>query len=258
MPAIYAHHQFGEQVYAALDKSLQELIAPHKTAFQIGLQGPDVFFFYHPWKKNDLVAFGNGLHDKSARELFAQGLLLDRNSASYAYMMGVACHYALDSTCHPYVNQYEAETNILHIEIESEFEKMLLRREEKDPFTYRMDLLIPTDKQTAEAIYLFYRMFDVERIETALCWMQRFRKLFTEPCAIRQGIMNGILDLFGFGKFKGQILQLKDNPHCAKSNAMLYQLWESAIPHAVSMLHELDLCKQNGTLLGERWDKTFA
>ena len=37
MPAIYAHHQFGEQVYAALNESLQELIAPHKTAFQIGL-----------------------------------------------------------------------------------------------------------------------------------------------------------------------------------------------------------------------------
>ena len=36
MPAIYAHHQFGEQVYAALNESLQELIAPHKTAFQIG------------------------------------------------------------------------------------------------------------------------------------------------------------------------------------------------------------------------------
>ena len=258
MPAIYAHHKFGEYVYTALNDELKELILPHKTAFQIGLQGPDIFFFYRPWKKNKMVEYGNNLHEKPAKVLFQKGFGLERGSASYAYMLGVVCHFALDSTCHPFVNQFEQESGVNHIEIESEFEKMLLRRDERNPFTYPMDALIPTDKMTAEAIYRFYRVFDVERIQFALRWMQNFRRLFTEPSAVRQSIMNGILDLFGFGKFKGQILQLKDNPLCAKSNAQLYQLSLNTIPYAVDLINELDSCKQTGESLSEKWDKTFA
>ncbi len=258
MPAIYAHHQFGEQVLDRLSGDLKEHISHYKKEFLIGLQGPDVFFFYQPWKKNDLVEYGNALHEKPARALFQRGYSLEQDSAAYAYMMGVACHFALDSTCHPFVSLYEKESRVPHIEIESEFEKMLLRREEKDPFTYRMDLLIPTDLDTAKAIYTFYEVYDVNKIQYALRWMQRFRKLFTEPCPIRQRIMNGILDAFGFGKFKGQILQLKDNHNCAKSNVQLYQLFEEAIPYAICLLEELDHCCQTGTALSENWDKTFA
>ena len=66
------------------------------------------------------------------------------------------------------VDEYEKSSGVSHIEIESEFEKMLLRRNGQDPFTYRMDLLIPTDKSTAESIYAFYRAFDSEKIAFAL------------------------------------------------------------------------------------------
>ncbi len=258
MPAVYAHYRFGEHVYEALNDNLKSIIEPHKKAFQIGLQGPDLFFFYRPWKKNDLVEYGNILHEKPARYLFHRGLNNDRGSAAYAYMMGVACHFALDSTCHPFVSEFELESGVPHIEIESEFEKMLLRRDEKNPFTYPTDLLIPADEDTARTIYGFYRIFDIEKIHYSLRWMQIFRRLFTEPSAVRQKIMNGILDIFGFGKFKGQILQLKDNTNCAKSNIHLYQLFNDAIPYAVSLLEELDYCKENETSLSEAWDKSFA
>jgi len=258
MPAVYAHHRFGEHVIPHLDDALQQLITKHKKEFLIGLQGPDVFFFYRPWKHNEVVAYGNNLHEQPARTLFTAGLTLERDTAAYVYMLGVACHFALDSTCHPFVDEYEKSSGVSHIEIESEFEKMLLRRNGQDPFTYRMDLLIPTDKSTAESIYAFYRAFDSEKIAFALRWMRNFRRLFTEPSAIRQSIMNTVLDFLGFGKYKGQILQLKDNTKCAGSNARLYQLWETALPYAVELLQELDNCKQNGETLSEKWDKTFA
>jgi len=82
--------------------------------------------------------------------------------------------------------------------------------------------------------------------------------LFTEPSPIRQGIMNFALDITGFGKYKGQILQLKDNKKCTKSNAELYQISLKALPYAVELIKELDYCKQNGEALGDNWDKTFA
>ena len=258
MPAFYAHYCFGERVRSQLDAPLQALIQSNLTAFEIGLQGPDVFFFYKPWKKNELVSYGNGLHELPAKNLFMQGMHLDRNSASYAYMLGVACHYALDSTCHPFVSEHEQTSGVSHMEIESEFEKMLLRRNDHNPFTYRVDLLIPTDRNTANAIYEFYEMFHVKQYRSALYTMQFFRNLFTEPHPIKQRMMNGLLDTLGFGKYKAQILQLNDNPLCARSNATLYQLFEQALPLAVTLLAELDYCKQYGTALSEKWDNTFA
>ena len=258
MPAFFAHYQFGEQVVTLLDDELQELIAKHKKEFRIGLQGPDVFFFYRPWKHNDVVEYGNHLHETPARWMFQRGMSNSRYSAAYAYMLGVVCHFALDSMCHPYIDRFEKEDGVPHLEIESEFEKMLLRRSGKDPFTYRMDLLIPTDEDTAYTIYDFYHVYGAEKMHFALRWMQNFRQLFTEPSPIRQGIMNFALDITGFGKYKGQILQLKDNKKCTKSNAELYQISLKALPYAVELIKELDYCKQNGEALGDNWDKTFA
>lgn len=258
MPAFFAHYQFGEQVLTQLDGELKELIEKHKKEFLIGLQGPDVFFYYRPWKENDVVEYGKHLHVTPARWMFQRGMYNGRYSSAYAYMLGVVCHFALDSMCHPYIDEYEKITGVSHMEIESEFEKMLLRRSEKDPFTYRMDLLIPTDESTAETIYEFYNVYGADKMHFALRWMQNFKQLFTEPSAIRQGIMNTLLTITGFGKFKGQILQLIDNAACIKSNAALYQISLDAIPYAIALLKELDECKQSGDPLGDNWDKTFA
>ena len=46
MPIFYAHHHFGEQVYKELPEELQEIIYEYYPQFQIGLQGPDIFFFF--------------------------------------------------------------------------------------------------------------------------------------------------------------------------------------------------------------------
>lgn len=258
MPAIFTHHQFGEQVVTQLDDNLKDIIEAYDKEFMIGLQGPDIFFFYRPWKENAITAYGHHLHKNTARAMFEQGMEHERNSAAYVYMLGVVCHFALDSICHPFVNEYAQSNGISHTEVESEFEKMLLRRNGKNPFTFRMDLLIPTGTTVAESIYQFYRVFDTQKIQYALRWMQNFRRLFTEPSAIRQHIISLVLKIAGFGKYQSQILQLKDNPKCAKSNAMLYQLYLDAIGYAVSLLQELDYSKQNNITLSEKWDKSFV
>ena len=259
MPAFFAHYQFGEQVVANLDGELKELILKHKKEFRIGLQGPDVFFFYRPWEKeNDVVDYGKHLHETPARWMFQRGLQNGRHSAAYAYMLGVVCHLALDSTCHPYVDEFEKLEGVNHIEIESEFEKMLLRKSGKDPFTYRMDSLIPTDEETSVTLHEFYHVYSAAKFHFALRWMQNFRQLFTEKSPIRQGMINGILTITGFSGFKGQMLQLKDNPLCEESNEKLYQLSIDAIPLAIELMKELDECKLSGDPLGDKWDLTFA
>ena len=46
MPAFYAHDRFGRKVFARLDGEIKQTIEQHSSQFRIGLQGPDLFFFY--------------------------------------------------------------------------------------------------------------------------------------------------------------------------------------------------------------------
>lgn len=53
-----------------------------------------------------------------------------------AYMLGFGCHYILDSTCHPYVNQVAKEGKISHTLLEKEFDRMLMYETGKNPLHF--------------------------------------------------------------------------------------------------------------------------
>ena len=109
MPAIYAHDRFGAKVSELVNGQLKDTIHAHYTQFQIGLQGPDIFFFYRPWSKNKVNQYGTHLHGISAYPFFKHALLVvrkkGRGSKEYAYLIGFICHFILDSECHPYVEK---------------------------------------------------------------------------------------------------------------------------------------------------------
>lgn len=56
--------------------------------------------------------------------------------ALWAYALGVVCHFALDASCHTYINHFEKTRRISHHEIEKEFEKYLMKKDGLDPFNW--------------------------------------------------------------------------------------------------------------------------
>ena len=55
MPASYTHQQFGNQVLNKLENTtIKKIINDNLNLYNIGLQGPDILFFYQPLKKNPL------------------------------------------------------------------------------------------------------------------------------------------------------------------------------------------------------------
>ena len=59
-----------------------------------------------------------------------------KSPALMAYLLGFGCHYILDSTCHPYVNQVAAEGKVSHTLFEKEFDRMLMYETGKDPLRF--------------------------------------------------------------------------------------------------------------------------
>ena len=49
MPAMYAHDTFGRKVAAKLPLLVKRPILQYPQMFRVGLQGPDVLFFYNPF-----------------------------------------------------------------------------------------------------------------------------------------------------------------------------------------------------------------
>ena len=107
MPSTYAHRRFGANVLDHLPAPLREKLEAHRELYDIGLHGPDLLFYYHAEKSTTVAALGNAMHDEPGRTFFDRARRVvheeaDREAA-LAYALGFVCHFALDSTCHPFV-----------------------------------------------------------------------------------------------------------------------------------------------------------
>lgn len=139
MPSTYAHRRFGTNVLEHLPDELRAQLEQNRELYDIGLHGPDLLFYYHAAKSNPVGALGNAMHEEPGRVFDRARRVVhceaDRDAA-LAYALGFVCHFALDSTCHPYVEQFTRESGVTHCEIETEFDNMLLRRDGYDPLKF--------------------------------------------------------------------------------------------------------------------------
>ena len=263
MPSFYAHDRFGAIAARLLREDLREIIAGHGRQYAIGLQGPDLFFYYRPWGENPVNSYGVHLHGVSAYPFFRRALgtvrTYGRDSAEYAYLLGFIGHFILDSECHPYVDEMIRKTGVTHLEIESEFEKFLLRRDGRNPLSYPVYELIPTDKRTAEAIAPFYSdAITPEIIQRSLKEFKMVKRLFVRPGAVGQTAIHLAMKAFGrYDAMKGLMNLRRDNPACRESNEGLFQRFDNAIELAVRMMENFDSALRSGVRLDGRFDRTF-
>ena len=140
MPTTYAHDRFGREVYEQLPVNLKKIIRENKKLYLIGLHGPDIFFYYHPFSKNRVSDYGTFLHEQTASVLFEDEVKKYQQSPSEAmeaYLLGFACHYLLDSTCHPYIGKFVDHTGISHTKIETSLDQYFMLEDGLDPLVYR-------------------------------------------------------------------------------------------------------------------------
>ena len=262
MPAFYAHHRFGGKVARKMDGELKQIIREHYTQYAIGLQGPDILFYYRPYTINKVIRMGTGMHAASAYPFFTKALDIvkkyGRHSPEYAYLLGFICHFILDSVCHPFVAVWIEKSGVKHLEIEEEFEKKLLRLDQEHPLAFATARLIPVDDITAMAICPFYDGLTPQIIKRALLDMRIVKGLFTAPGPIKYGLINAAMHLSGqHSTWKGLMNQPTDNPKCVKSNEELLRLFYHSVKPAVSMIESFDESLQNGTELNKRFDRNF-
>ena len=139
MPASYAHYRFGKLLLPAVPPDTRQCIQRFRRMFDVGLQGPDFFFYYNPLMKTAVGSLGGHYHSQTGREFFAHACAAATTEAGRAYLYGLLGHYCLDSGCHPFVNKMTDSGQARHIALESEFDRYLLEQDgESSPSTFDM------------------------------------------------------------------------------------------------------------------------
>ena len=142
MPSTYAHYRFGQEVLKELPNDIKKIIIENKELYDIGLHGPDLLFYYLPLKTNEINSIGYNMHEKTGKEVFDtfRKMMTSKKQINHylAYYYGFICHFALDATCHGYIEKRIHESGVSHGEIEVEFDRFLMIEDGLDPIRHKL------------------------------------------------------------------------------------------------------------------------
>ena len=96
MPSSYAHYRFGLKALEFLPPEGKRAVRRFRSLYDVGLHGPDLFYFYALPMKGRVTALGSKFHGMTGEEFFSRvckHLRLEPNEAAVAYLYGVLTHY---------------------------------------------------------------------------------------------------------------------------------------------------------------------
>lgn len=263
MPAVFAHDTFGKIVYKELEGEIYRLVQRYQKYFRIGLQGPDVLFFYRPFYSNPVNETGHRIHEEIAEGFFEHAREVvsvhGKDSPHCAYILGVICHFMLDSECHGCVEETVRKTGISHNEIETEFERYLMLRAGKVPKKVRLENRIPTDEEVATVMSEFYEGVTPDQMRRSLRFMQQVKYLLhVESRRKERRLVRLLKQADREGKLEGILMRLTANEACRPVSSRLFTLFKAAVHPTVTMIYKYYQVLDNEEPLSVRFGRNFC
>ena len=263
MPAVYAHRRFGEKVLAACQNDeARTAIETYQDLFNIGLQGPDILFYYDPLRQNPYKAAGDALHDAPAAPFFEAGAAhvngRPEGQALLSYLLGFLCHFALDSECHSYIEYEIGRSGHRHVAIETALDGALMEKDGVDWRTANPAGYIVVSEVTARTIA---RVVPAgrEQVRQCLANMKMVNRLLMPGGPVRNALVEGALRLAGKWEVLGGLLiTALDRPAYAASSDELGYLFDGAVPVALELIDGYCDHIFRGAPLGPRFGRTYG
>lgn len=245
MPSTYAHRRFGADVLAQLPYPLRRTLEQHRELYDMGLHGPDLLFYYKALQSNPVNRLGNAMHDQKGEVFFTRARSVVENTpearrdAARAYALGFICHFALDSTCHPYVEQFVRSSGVSHCEIETEFDNALMREDGRDPMKFFTASHIHPSRENAEVVAPFYEGVTADEAYAAMKGMLMVHHLLQAANPLKRWVVLTGMRVAGKYEFMhGLVANPQPNPKCSQSSRELEALYQKAVPLAVRLITE--------------------
>ncbi len=240
MPNLATHYLCGlEAIKLIANQECRELIERNINVFNLGVQGPDILFYYGiwPWSpKTKYGTIGEKFHISKVNLVF--GAIIDyilRQEGNVkdvltVYFMGFLCHNCLDSITHPYIfyksgfkTDEDPRTNLYHYyhrRFETSIDVLMCNRLlNKKVHEIKIDRLIGITVRERDVIGDMYESviasvfnFNIpgKLISRAIKDMNTVEKLLRDPHGIKKKCVAGIDQLiYGFPLFSSLIFPLK-------------------------------------------------
>lgn len=263
MPSTYAHRRFGANVLERLPEELSRTIQQNRELFDVGLHGPDLLFYYHAVTSNPVSKLGNAMHDQPGRVFFDRARSVvqkaENRPAALAYALGFVCHFALDSTCHPYVERFTRESGVTHCETETEFDNALMRKDGHDPLRFFTAGHICPSEANAKVIQPFYEGITEKNTLDALNGMVFVHRLLQASNPVKRWVvLTGMRVVGKYDSLHGLVANPTPNPQCVQSSRDLEELYQTAVPLAVRLIEEFAAKLETTEPLDAAYDHTFG
>lgn len=243
MPSTYAHYKMGRELVKKLGDYEKGIIKENPGLFMIGLHGPDILFYYKPLAVNETNSIGFDMHGRPGMEFFENAARVikehdfDKEYMAYAY--GFVCHFALDVTCHGYIDEKIASSGISHTEIEVEFDRKLMVDDGLDPINHCLTGHIKPSMKKAAVIKDFYTGVSTEQMKEALDSMIKYNNLITTASRPKRALVKGLLKTTGnYDEMHGLMVNFEPNEACADSTQRLMELYAEAQSRAIRLIGE--------------------
>jgi len=242
MPSGYAHYRFGTGLLPQFPGDVKRTVQRFRTMFDLGLHGPDIFYYSSPLIKANAGFLGIKFHEQTGQEFFVRVcrmLRMEKSEAGNAYLYGLLCHYCLDSVCHPYILEAAARGDATHIEIETDFDRFLLEADSKTPARIReLSTHMKPTQGECETIAKFYPPAGARYVKDAVRGMAFFTRQLAAPTGIKKAAVSAGLWL-GSKELQGMVMTGKPNPACEGLNPGLMEQYQRAAAQLPAMLPQL-------------------
>lgn len=259
MPACYAHYRFGDRMIEKLKPSVQRIILDNRELFDYGVQGPDIFFYNDPLKANKVARFGSQMHDTHASVFFKKARIAyakhpDLKEAMMSYLLGFACHYALDYTDHPYIAKKMQVSNVSHYAIESEYDRHLMAIDGN--MKGSIDKFVPSN-YNAMIIARFFD-FDQKTILASLKGIKTYNSiLLVTQSDLKYKTLKMIMDKIPIKHLSDHLISSVKNEKCFDSDLRMDKLEKIASALYVDLAYNLVAYINGQEDLDKRFDHTF-
>lgn len=257
MPANYAHFRFGKLTVEHLCPEFRRPIQRFRRFYDVGLHGPDIFFHYNPFWGNSVARLGSDFHQKTGREFFTAACAAWKaapSEAATAYLYGLLGHYCLDSLLHPFVEEKDASGQIRHAELETDFDRYLLRLDGKvPPHLQSVSEHMKLTRGECVTAAQFFAPATPQQVRRSIRNTARYARLLAHK-------KRKLLELILKGtnqNVRDHVMMTKANPRCEGMHPELMERYNLALTRYPQMLNELQAHLETGAPLGEYFDPTF-
>lgn len=254
MPTNYAHYRFGKELLPTLPAETRQVIQRFRRLYDMGLHGPDIFFYHNPFLTTATGSLGRKFHAMSGKEFFRHACAAARTEAGQAYLYGLLGHYCLDSMTHPYVNKHASAGEARHVEMETEFDRFLLEADGRIP-PQQQDLSGHMKLTRGECVTVaeFYGA-----APGAVLQCVRHMILSTRILTLKK--RRALEKLLKLTKPSVSDLLMHEtaNPRCTETNKGLQVYYSRALKRYPGLLQQLLEHMQTGDPLGDDFEPNFG